>query len=163
MKALILKSNFYSSTINNDEDLLSRQLRLLTKFGIKDLYFLYNTDNIEKYKKYYDFNYTIINDFNKNLEDDVIIINGDSVFSEAILNDILESNSNSSVINTYESFSGITVDDNNILKTVDKNVLRNLFNYFPIVKTNKLQSINDLDKIFESSDIKLIDNNMADI
>ncbi|WP_211232571.1 phosphoenolpyruvate mutase [Brachyspira alvinipulli] len=158
MKALILKSNFYSFIINNDEDLLSRQLRLLTKFGIKDLYFLYNTDNIEKYKKDYDFNYTIINDFNKNLEDDVIIINGDSVFSEAILNDILELNSNSSVINTYESFSGITIDDNNILKSVDKNVLEKLFNYFPIVKINKLQNINNLDKIFESYDIKLIDN-----
>ena len=158
MKALILKSNFYSYIINNDEDLLSRQLRLLTKFGIKDLYFLYNTDNIKKYKEYYDFNYTIIDDFNKNLEDDVIIINGDSVFSEAILNDILESNSNSSVINTYESFSGITIDDNNILKSANKNVLENLFNYFPIVKINKLQNINALDKIFELDNIRLIDN-----
>ena len=158
MKAFILKSNFYSYDINNNEDLLNRQLRLLTKFGIKDLYFLYNIDDIEKYRKKYNFNYTIIDSFNLNVEDDIIIINGDSVFSEPILNDILESNNNSSVINTYEPFSAITIDNNNIVKNIDKKLLGNLFYYFPLIKINKFKNVNDFSDIFELYDIKLIDN-----
>ena len=49
MKAFILNSNFSSYIVYNNEDLLKRQLRLLSKFEITDLYFLYKNNNIYLY------------------------------------------------------------------------------------------------------------------
>ena len=127
MKAFILNSNFSSYIVYNNEDLLKRQLRLLSKFEITDLYFLYKNNNIDKYCMEYDLHYTIIdnisNVFDGSLEDDILILNGDSVFSEYILSDILAFNTKAAALNSYADISGITIDKNNIVKNIDINTI----------------------------------------
>lgn len=167
MKAFILKSNFSSYVVHNNEDLLKRQLRLLSKFEITDIYFLYKNNNIDKYCKEYNLHYTIIdnisNVFDGSLEDDILILNGDSIFSEYILSDVLALNTKAAAVNSYVNLSGVAVDQNNIVKNIDINTRDNLFYYFPIIKINKLSNINDYSKIFDFEDISLIDNNSNEI
>lgn len=77
MKAIIIKNKNSSYEINDKENILQRQIRLLNKFGINDI--------ITKAKISSEL---IINLINK--ENEIIILNGAAVFSEAILNDILQ-------------------------------------------------------------------------
>lgn len=162
MKAFILKSDFSSYIVYNDEDLLKRQLRLLSKFAIRDVYFLYNNSNIDEYCKEYDINYHTIDNissiFNENSEDNIIILNGDSIFAESVLNDVLASDDSSAAVNTCSNICRITVDENNIIKNVDSNIKNNLFYYFPIIKINELSNINDYNRIFDFINISLVDN-----
>ena len=84
MKAFILQSNYNSSIIYNNEDLLKRQLRLLTKFGIKDICFLYKNNIIDEYCKKYNVHYTFTDILNINIDEDVILLSGNSIFSEVV-------------------------------------------------------------------------------
>lgn len=111
MKAVILKNKNSSYQIDDKENILQRQIRLLNKFGIEDI-------SIES-----KISIDLINN-----ENDIIIINGASVFSEAILNDILASENNACVSDTYEEIK------ENKKENIKENISNDSLNDFPIIK-----------------------------
>lgn len=114
MKAVILKNKNSSYQIDDKENILQRQIRLLNKFGIEDI-------SIES-----KISIDLINN-----ENDIIIINGASVFSEAILNDILASENNACVSDTYEE---IKENKENKKENIKENISNDSLNDFPIIK-----------------------------
>ena len=123
MKAIIIKNKNSSYKINDKENILQRQIRLLNKFGINDI--------ITKAKISSEL---IINLINK--ENEIIILNGMAVFSEAILNDILASENNICVSDTYQKSSY----KNKKTKINFKSILNDYLNTFPLIK---IKSKND--------------------
>lgn len=123
MKAIIIKNKNSSYKINDNENILQRQIRLLNKFGINDI--------ITKAKISSEL---IINLINK--ENEIIILNGEAVFSEAILNDILASENNIFVSDTYQKSSY----KNKKTKINFKSILNDYLNTFPLIK---IKSKND--------------------
>lgn len=123
MKAIIIKNKNSSYEINDKENILQRQIRLLNKFGINDI--------ITKAKISSEL---IINLINK--ENEIIILNGAAVFSEAILNDILASENNIFVSDTYQKSSY----KNKKTKINFKSILNDYLNTFPLIK---IKSKND--------------------
>ena len=123
MKAIIIKNKNSSYKINNKENILQRQIRLLNKFGINDI--------ITKAKISSEL---IINLINK--ENEIIILNGAAVFSEAILNDILVSENNICVSDTYQKSSY----KNKKTKINFKSISNDYLNTFPLIK---IKSKND--------------------
>lgn len=124
MKAIIIKNKNSSHKIDNNESILERQIRLLNKFGIDDI--------------------VIKNKFKKSLikEIDIIILNGAAIFSESVLNDILASENNVCISDTYEKNKRA---DKNLIKNLIKNVSSDSLNIFPIIKINNKNSINKLE------------------
>lgn len=114
MKAVILKNKNSSYQIDDKENILQRQIRLLNKFGIEDI-------SIES-----KISIDLINN-----ENDIIVINGASVFSEAILNDILASENNACVSDTYEE---IKENKENKKENIKENISNDSLNDFPIIK-----------------------------
>lgn len=123
MKAIIIKNKNSSYKINDNENILQRQIRLLNKFGINDI--------ITKAKISSEL---IINLINK--ENEIIILNGAAVFSEAILNDILASENNIFVSDTYQKSSY----KNKKTKINFKSISNDYLNTFPLIK---IKSKND--------------------
>lgn len=123
MKAIIIKNKNSSYKINDKENILQRQIRLLNKFGINDI--------ITKAKISSEL---IINLINK--ENEIIILNGEAVFSEAILNDILASENNIFVSDTYQKSSY----KNKKTKINFKSISNDYLNTFPLIK---IKSKND--------------------
>lgn len=123
MKAIIIKNKNSSYKINDNENILQRQIRLLNKFGINDI--------ITKAKISSEL---IINLINK--ENEIIILNGEAVFSEAILNDILASENNIFVSDTYQKSSY----KNKKTKINFKSISNDYLNTFPLIK---IKSKND--------------------
>lgn len=123
MKAIIIKNKNSSYKINDKENILQRQIRLLNKFGINDI--------ITKAKISSEL---IINLINK--ENEIIILNGAAVFSEAILNDILVSENNICVSDTYQKSSY----KNKKTKINFKSISNDYLNTFPLIK---IKSKND--------------------
>lgn len=123
MKVIIIKNKNSSYKINDKENILQRQIRLLNKFGINDI--------ITKAKISSEL---IINLINK--ENEIIILNGAAVFSEAILNDILASENNICVSDTYQKSSY----KNKKTKINFKSISNEYLNTFPLVK---IKSKND--------------------
>lgn len=123
MKAIIIKNKNSSYKINDKENILQRQIRLLNKFGINDI--------ITKAKISSEL---IINLINK--ENEIIILNGEAVFSEAILNDILASKNNIFVSDTYQKSSY----KNKKTKINFKSISNDYLNTFPLIK---IKSKND--------------------
>lgn len=123
MKAIIIKNKNSSYKINDKENILQRQIRLLNKFGINDI--------ITKAKISIEL---IINLINK--ENEIIILNGAAVFSEAILNDILASENNICVSDTYQKSSY----KNKKTKINFKSISNDYLNTFPLIK---IKSKND--------------------
>lgn len=123
MKAIIIKNKNSSYEINDKENILQRQIRLLNKFGINDI--------ITKAKISSEL---IINLINK--ENEIIILNGEAVFSEAILNDILASENNIFVSDTYQKSSY----KNKKTKINFKSISNDYLNTFPLIK---IKSKND--------------------
>ena len=123
MKAIIIKNKNSSYKINDKENILQRQIRLLNKFGINDI--------ITKAKISSEL---IINLINK--ENEIIILNGEAVFSEAILNDILASENNICVSDTYQKSSY----KNKKTKINFKSISNDYLNTFPLIK---IKSKND--------------------
>ena len=123
MKAIIIKNKNSSYKINDKENILQRQIRLLNKFGINDI--------ITKAKISSEL---IINLINK--ENEIIILNGMAVFSEAILNDILASENNICVSDTYQKSSY----KNKKTKINFKSISNDYLNTFPLIK---IKSKND--------------------
>lgn len=123
MKAIIIKNKNSSYKINDKENILQRQIRLLNKFGINDI--------ITKAKISSEL---IINLINK--ENEIIILNGAAVFSEAILNDILASENNICVSDTYQKSSY----KNKKTKINFKSISNEYLNTFPLIK---IKSKND--------------------
>ena len=123
MKAIIIKNKNSSYKINDKENILQRQIRLLNKFGINDI--------ITKAKISSEL---IINLINK--ENEIIILNGAAVFSEAILNDILASENNIFVSDTYQKSSY----KNKKTKINFKSISNDYLNTFPLIK---IKSKND--------------------
>lgn len=123
MKAIIIKNKNSSYKINDNENILQRQIRLLNKFGINDI--------ITKAKISSEL---IINLINK--ENEIIILNGAAVFSEAILNDILASENNICVSDTYQKSSY----KNKKTKINFKSISNEYLNTFPLIK---IKSKND--------------------
>lgn len=123
MKAIIIKNKNSSYEINDKENILQRQIRLLNKFGINDI--------ITKAKILSEL---IINLINK--ENEIIILNGAAVFSEAILNDILASENNICVSDTYQKSSY----KNKKTKINFKSISNDYLNTFPLIK---IKSKND--------------------
>lgn len=123
MKAIIIKNKNSSYKINDKENILQRQIRLLNKFGINDI--------ITKAKISSEL---IINLINK--ENEIIILNGAAVFSEAILNDILASENNICVSDTYQKSSY----KNKKTKINFKSISNDYLNTFPLIK---IKSKND--------------------
>ncbi len=123
MKAIIIKNKNSSYKINDKENILQRQIRLLNKFGINDI--------ITKAKILSEL---IINLINK--ENEIIILNGAAVFSEAILNDILASENNIFVSDTYQKSSY----KNKKTKINFKSISNDYLNTFPLIK---IKSKND--------------------
>lgn len=123
MKAIIIKNKNSSYKINDKENILQRQIRLLNKFGINDI--------ITKAKISSEL---IINLINK--ENEIIILNGEAVFSEAILNDILASENNICVSDTYQKSSY----KNKKTKINFKSIPNDYLNNFPLIK---IKSKND--------------------
>lgn len=123
MKAIIINNKNSSYKINDKENILQRQIRLLNKFGINDI--------ITKAKISSEL---IINLINK--ENEIIILNGEAVFSEAILNDILASENNICVSDTYQKSSY----KNKKIKINFKSISNDYLNTFPLIK---IKSKND--------------------
>lgn len=123
MKAIIIKNKNSSYKINDKENILQRQIRLLNKFRINDI--------ITKAKISSEL---IINLINK--ENEIIILNGEAVFSEAILNDILASENNICVSDTYQKSSY----KNKKTKISFKSISNDYLNTFPLIK---IKSKND--------------------
>ncbi len=123
MKAIIIKNKNSSYKINDKENVLQRQIRLLNKFGINDI--------ITKAKISSEL---IINLINK--ENEIIILNGEAVFSEEILNDILASENNICVSDTYQKSSY----KNKKTKINFKSISNDYLNTFPLIK---IKSKND--------------------
>lgn len=123
MKVIIIKNKNSSYEINDKENILQRQIRLLNKFGINDI--------ITKAKILSEL---IINLINK--ENEIIILNGAAVFSEAILNDILASENNICVSDTYQKSSY----KNKKTKINFKSISNDYLNTFPLIK---IKSKND--------------------
>lgn len=123
MKAIIIKNKNSSYKINDKENILQRQIRLLNKFGINNI--------ITKAKISSEL---IINLINK--ENEIIILNGMAVFSEAILNDILASENNICVSDTYQKSSY----KNKKTKINFKSISNEYLNTFPLIK---IKSKND--------------------
>lgn len=123
MKVIIIKNKNSSYEINDKENILQRQIRLLNKFGINDI--------ITKAKILSEL---IINLINK--ENEIIILNGAAVFSEAILNDILASENNIFVSDTYQKSSY----KNKKTKINFKSISNDYLNTFPLIK---IKSKND--------------------
>ena len=123
MKVIIIKNKNSSYEINDKENILQRQIRLLNKFVINDI--------ITKAKILSEL---IINLINK--ENEIIILNGAAVFSEAILNDILASENNICVSDTYQKSSY----KNKKTKINFKSISNDYLNTFPLIK---IKSKND--------------------
>lgn len=119
MKAIILKNKNSSYQIDDKENILQRQIRLLNKFGIDDI-------SIES-----KISIDLINN-----ENDIILINGASVFSEAVLNDILASENNACVSDTYEEIreNKENKKENINKKNIKENISNDSLNDFPIIK-----------------------------
>lgn len=149
MKAIIIKNKNSSYKIDNNESILERQIRLLNKFGIYDI--------VIKNK----FSKSLLNNKKENnKENDLIILNGAAVFSEAVLNDILASENNACVSETYEK-------NKKSNKNLTKNISNDSLNIFPIIKVKNKNSINILEiknefcAIFDSDKkLEYIKNNL---
>ncbi len=149
MKAIIIKNKNSSYKIDNSESILERQIRLLNKFGIDDI--------VIKNK----FSKSLLNNKKENnKENDLIILNGAAVFSEAVLNDILVSENNASISETSE-------ENKKSNKNLTKNISNDSLNIFPIIKIKNKNSINILEiknefcAIFDSDrKLEYIKNNL---
>lgn len=127
MKAIIIKNKNSSYKIDNNESILERQIRLLNKFGIDDI--------VIKNK----FSKSLLNNKKQNnKENDLIILNGAAVFSEAVLNDILSSENNACIYETSE-------ENKKSNKNLTKNISNDSLNIFPIIKIKNKNSINILE------------------
>ena len=127
MKAIIIKNKNSSYKIDNNESILERQIRLLNKFGIDDI--------VIKNK----FSKSLLNNKKENnKENDLIILNGAAVFSEAVLNDILASENNACISETSE-------ENKKSNKNLTKNISNDSLNIFPIIKIKNKNSINILE------------------
>lgn len=123
MKAIIIKNKNSSYKIESNESILERQIRLLNKFGIDDI--------------------LIKNKFSKTLiKENIIILNGEAVFSEAVLNDILASENNACIMDGFEENRK---SKNSLNKNLIKNISNDSLNIFPIIKINDKNSINILE------------------
>lgn len=149
MKAIIIKNKNSSYKIDNNESILERQIRLLNKFGIDDI--------VIKNK----FSKSLLNNKKENnKENDLIILNGAAVFSEAVLNDILASENNAFISETSE-------ENKKSNKNLTKNISNDSLNIFPIIKIKNKNSINILEiknefcAIFDSDKkLEYIKNNL---
>ena len=154
MKAIIIKNKnslFKIGKIENSENILQRQIRLLNKFQINDI--------ITKTKISSEL---IIDLINK--ENEIIILNGAAVFSEAILNDILESKNNICISDTYQK----SRDKNKKVKINFKSISNDYLNTFPIIKIKFkdnnfiiYKTENEFCSIFDSDKkLEYIENNL---
>lgn len=154
MKAIIIKNKnslFKIGKIENSENILQRQIRLLNKFQINDI--------ITKTKISSEL---IIDLINK--ENEIIILNGAAVFSEAVLNDILESKNNICISDTYQK----SRDKNKKVKINFKSISNDYLNTFPIIKIKFkdndfiiYKTKNEFCSIFDSDKkLEYIENNL---